>query len=231
VTNRAAASRYGATTPELLKWFKTFNNERAYPDQVKPFNFLNAFHARPQFELSDAEQWAKPKRGRPRRQLDAKPIAAFSGNIPHAAKGAFDRETGKPIPVSELKTNAEVLAQYHLRPEAKFLNGDFCDRGRTKRRHVTATRIVHIGKEANKWEEQHFVGADDEVEIEYGSDEDPGALDAEVRKLCETIGQRSVARRFGLSRTALRRALKLGADALSRSVRARLRGPLPRPVP
>ena len=65
-------------------------------------------------------------------------------------------------------TYAEALAQYHLRPEAKFLNGDFCDRGRTERRHVFATQLVHIGKEANKWEEQHFLGEDDEAEIEYG---------------------------------------------------------------
>jgi hypothetical protein len=52
------------------------------------------------------------------------------------------------------------LAQYHLCPEAKFLNGDFCDRGLTERRHVIATQLVHIGKEANKWEEQHFLGED-----------------------------------------------------------------------
>ena len=53
-------------------------------------------------------------------------------------------------------TYAEALAQYHLRPEAKFLYGEFCDRGRTERRHVVATQIVHIGKEANKWEESIF---------------------------------------------------------------------------
>jgi hypothetical protein len=44
-----------------------------------------------------------------------------------AAKAAFDRETARPIPASELKTYAEALTQYHLRPEAKFLNGGFCD--------------------------------------------------------------------------------------------------------
>jgi hypothetical protein len=89
-----AVSRYGATTPALLKWFETFNSGRDYPDQVKPFNFLSAFHARLQFELPDSEQWAKPKRGRPRKQSDAKPIAAFNRNIREAAKAAFDREPG-----------------------------------------------------------------------------------------------------------------------------------------
>jgi hypothetical protein len=226
-----AVSRYGATTPALLKWFAAFNSDREYPDQVKPFNFLNAFHARPQFELPEAEQWAKPKRGRPRKPLELKPIASFNRNIREAAKSAFDRETGKPIPASELKTYAEALAQYHLRPEAKFLHGDFCDRGRTERRHVIATQLVHIGKEANKWEEQHLLGEDEEAEIESGFGEDGGTLDAAIRKLCEAIGERSAAEQFGLSRTALRRALKLGADALSRSSRAKVRRALLKPDP
>ena len=44
----------------------------------------------------------------------------------------------------------EVLAQYHLSSEAKFLNAQFRDRGRTERRHVVATGQVWIGKEANQ---------------------------------------------------------------------------------
>jgi hypothetical protein len=217
-----AASRYGATTPALLKWFETFNCERKYPDQVKPFNFLNAFHARPQFELPDAEQWAKSKRGRPRKQSDLKPIAAFNRNIHEAAKSTFDRETGKPILASELKTYAEALAQYHLRPEAKFLNGDYCDRGRTERRHVVATQIVHIGKEANKWEERHFLGEDEEAEIEYGTAESASSLDAKIRALCEELGERAAAKRIGISRTALRRVLKRGTAEMSRRTRTQL---------
>ena len=186
------------------------------------FNFLNAFHARPQFELSDEEQWAKPKRGRPRKQLDLKPIAAFNRNISEASKAAFDRETGKPIPADELKSYAEALAQYHLRPESKFLNGDFCDRGRTERRHVIATQILHIGKEANKWEEQHFLGEDEEAEIEYGAAEDEVSLNAKINDLCSAVGERMSAEKIGISRTALRRAMKLGIAKMSRSMRVRL---------
>jgi hypothetical protein len=219
---RPAVSRYGATTPALLKWFAAFNRGREYPDRVKPFNFLNAYHARPQFELSDAEQWAKPKRGRPRKQSDMKPIAAFNRDIREAAKGAFDRETGKPVPATELKTFAEALAQYHLRPEAKFLNGEFCDRGCTERRHVIATQLVHIGKEANKWEEQHFLGADEEAEVEYGVDESASSLDAAIRALCEEIGEREASKTFGISRTALRRAVKCGTAEMSRRTRMQL---------
>jgi hypothetical protein len=114
---RPAVSRYGATTPALLKWFDTFNSGREYPSQVKPFNFLNAYQARLQFELSDAEQWARPKRGRPRKKLDARPVAAFNKDVREAPKTTFDRETGNPVAPELLMSYAEALAQYHLRPE------------------------------------------------------------------------------------------------------------------
>ena len=37
--SKPAVSRYGATTPKLLGWFKQLNSGREYGDQVKPFNF------------------------------------------------------------------------------------------------------------------------------------------------------------------------------------------------
>ena len=49
-----AASRYGATTPQLLKWFKKYNKNRAYNDQVRPFNFLLAFQAKSAAQIIDA---------------------------------------------------------------------------------------------------------------------------------------------------------------------------------
>jgi hypothetical protein len=75
-----------------------------------------------------------------------------------------------------LKTYAQVLAQYHLRPEAKFENGDYLDSGPTRRRHVQATQINYIGKEANRWEEQFFLGMDEDAVIEYGTDPNMAAL-------------------------------------------------------
>lgn len=225
--NKPAASRYGATTPALLKWFAEFNRGRDYADQVKPFNFLNAFHARPQFQLPDEQQSALPKRGRPRKQSDAKPIAAFNRNPGAAAEAAFDRETGKAIAGDQLKTYAEALAQYHLRPEAKFLNGDFCDRGRTERRHVIATEILHIGKEANKWEEQHFLGEDEDAEIEYGADPKENDLDDRLCNLVRELGERGAAAQLQISRMALRKAAKSGVASSSRAVHVRIARELP----
>ena len=67
-----------------------------------------------------------------------------------ALAAAFDRVTGEPVKPEHLRTYAEMLAQYHISAESKFENGQFLDRGRTGRRHVVATGIVLIGKEANQ---------------------------------------------------------------------------------
>ena len=54
------------------------------------------------------------------------------------------------IPIRHLKSYSQALAQYHLHPEDKFQNGDFTDRGITRRRHVQVSGIEFIGKESNK---------------------------------------------------------------------------------
>jgi hypothetical protein len=60
--------------------------------------------------------------------------------------------------------------------EAKFENGDYFDRGPTHRRHGQATQINYIGKEANRWEEQFFLGMDEDAAIEYGADPNAAVL-------------------------------------------------------
>jgi hypothetical protein len=43
--NHPAAGRYAATTPGLLRWFDTYNQNRPYNRQVRPFGFMTALHA------------------------------------------------------------------------------------------------------------------------------------------------------------------------------------------
>ena len=216
-----AASRYGATTPDLLGWFKTFNRNRSYQDQVKPFNFLICFQSRPQLALSEAEACAIPKKGPRPKARQAKPVAPFDSDIGKASANAFDRETGAGISGTAIKTYREALAQYHLSPESKFHNGDFLDRGRTERRHIQASAIVHIGKEANKWEEQFYLGLNMESQIEYGAAPGENSLDERIRRLSAELGQREAARKLGISRMTLRKALENGCESLSAALRDR----------
>lgn len=148
---KPAASRYAATSPALLKWMDGWNVPRHWFEEVRPFGFMLKFTARGHNDLPANEDdivMSIPK-GRPSWPQTPKPSAPFDRYPANAAQHAFDRETGEPVPASMLLTYAEVLALYHLSPEAKFENGDYNDTGETRRRHIIAKRIRRIGKEAN----------------------------------------------------------------------------------
>jgi hypothetical protein len=173
-----AMSRYTVTTPALERWFKKYNANRPYEERVRPFNFMCGFQAsviaaagEEMFFIGDGSKSPRKTKRRPLR-----PIAPYRQASKEASVQTFDRETGRPIPADQMKTNAQALAQYPLRPEAKFENGDYLDRGPTRRRHVQATQVNYFGKEANRWEEQFFLGMDEDAAIEYGADPNAVAL-------------------------------------------------------
>jgi hypothetical protein len=145
-----ALSRYGATTPEQLGWFDPWNEGKPYRHQVKPFNFLTAF-MEDTFLRSVPEEVANAPRGRGRpRKRTVAPVAPFDPDPRTAALQAFDRHTGEPVPVQALRTYQQAVRSYHLSTENKFENGNYCDRGTTRRRHIVATEVRLIGKEANR---------------------------------------------------------------------------------
>ncbi len=207
-----AASRYAATTPKLLRWFGKHNQNRPYPDQVKPSNFLLAYQIAPDRvhecpELFEALTDVTSDRSTPIRW--PKPVAPYDTDPARAARNCFDRDTGTPIPPSALKTYLEALAQYPLRPEHKFRNGNYSDRGITMRRHVTPLTIRQIGKESNRWEERSFVGDDDGAEVDYGYTLDgPKTFSDWLRTRIIEVGQRKVARESGAARRTIEALIK-----------------------
>jgi hypothetical protein len=145
-------------------------------------------------------QLATPGLRRPTR-----PVAPYHADPRRAAANCFDRLTGDPIPADRLKTYAEALADYHLHPETKFLNGEYIDRGPTVRRRVHVAGVRYIGKEANRWEEQFYLWFDPETQIEH--DGGPDAVERARAVICNaaaTFGQRSLARVSGVAREQLR---------------------------
>ncbi len=127
-------------------------------------------------------------------------MAPFDQDPAVAAERCFDRVTGEPVPHDALKTYRQALAQYHLHPEAKFLHGDYVDVGPTRRRHIRVVSIEHIGKEANRWEEQLHLGNDPEAQIVYGSDEhDRERMIAFLRTVADRVGRRALAEAAGVS--------------------------------
>lgn len=202
-----SVSQYSATTPELLNWFKTHNSGHNYAEQVKPFNFLCALQANSALNLvysapviADGISSKRKPRNEP-----IKPISPYFKDARQAANSCFDRDTGKTINPSSLKTYATALAQYHLSPEHKFQNGDYLDIGTTKRRFIIPSKIRYIGKESNKWEEQFFLGLNGDHDIEYGANPENGAkFMLNISQAVTAHGERKLAESAGISRTTIR---------------------------
>ncbi len=161
------ASRYAATTPALLNWFKSYNHGRPYEKQVRPFSFLLAMQSdRIDLRAPDDPEalawWRRHKR-------DPAPTAPYDRDPSRAAKLAFDRRhRDLRIPPRWLLSYADALSDYHLQPETKFFGGDKrVNSGRLERRHIIVTSAQLIGKEAEGWEEQLYIGEDDAA-IVYG---------------------------------------------------------------
>ena len=144
--------RYSASSPQLLAWLDKWNVGKPYEQQIRPFGFMLSYTARTGiFTAAGKHQWSRHQlMSKPRKRHQAKPIAPYGRDPITAAETVFDRVTGAPVSAAQLKTYQEALAQYHLSCEDKFANGEFLDCDRAIRRHVVATQLVLIGKEANR---------------------------------------------------------------------------------
>jgi len=228
--DRPSVNRYAATTPVLLRWFKTYNKGKPYRAQVRPFGFMLAFMAGNDARAAmfgaamDAQGKRKGKQDGKRKANDApRAVAVFDKDIARAAKHCFDRDKGLPVSAKSLKTYRQALLRYHLHPEAKFLHGEYFDRGATARRHIQAAEIQRIGKEANRWEEQFHLGGDPEAQAEYGvSVDDQDQAIAMVRNAVARFGQRKLAKAAKISRNTLA-AVVNGTTALPPQAAGRLR--------
>jgi hypothetical protein len=205
--NKPARSRYAATGSALLHWFDSFNKGVPQIEQVKPFNFMHAYHVSPTklYQLAasgriDESLWVN---GLPAI------VAPYEDNPERAVANCFDRRTGLPAPAEILATYREVLSDYHMHPESKFENGERQDRGLTLRHHIRAVAVEYIGKEANRWEEQFHLGQMREAQIEYGAS--PKHIEALLRTIshaCRIFTSARLAASASLSRQELGKILK-----------------------
>jgi hypothetical protein len=175
---RPALTRTTVSTPRLLRRFDGLNRGKPYPDRVKPFNFALAAHVAPfghppgvdpaRFQLVaeytlDPEQWV------------ALPwIDLYSGKS-YTLRTADDPDAFVPSPGTiRAQTYRDVLARYPYHPEPKSLGPDGrpCEartEGLLARRPVCGLSVTHIGKEANRLDDQEagLVHDLDEVQAEY----------------------------------------------------------------
>ena len=193
-----AVIRYAVTTTDLWHGFDRYNAGKPYHCQVRPFGFMVMFQQKE--SLDTGERTRRGKRLPTNAPTMLRVIAPFNRNPAVAARHAFDRDTGVVIPARQLKSYASALRHYHNHPEAKFLNGERADRGPTTRRHVIARSIRHIGKEANRLDEQQSIGIDPTAQAEFGSVSESRIKRLNsIRVAADTFGPSRVAREAGIS--------------------------------
>ncbi len=186
---KPARSRYGATRPAVLNWFKRYNEGRRYAEQVKPFNFLLTFFVRRQEDLTTEDpthEW-DPK------LEDMRPVAPYEKDIDKALGRVFDRSSDslEAVPGKWLRTVADVLRDYHRQPEYKFLGGGWNEEGVLRRRHIFAETIEDIGKESDGWEEDEARTEDRDVVLTYP----PSSFDRELMtERIKLVGKRELMR-------------------------------------
>ncbi|MFL6691239.1 MAG: hypothetical protein ACJ8IR_13815, partial [Alphaproteobacteria bacterium] len=107
-------------------------------------------------------------------------------------------------------------------PEAKFLNGDRAERGPTQRRHIVVRSVRHIGKEANRLDDQLAMGTDPSAQVEFGDGRDSLRLRmAAIKTAVKTFGPVAVAQAANISRQHLF-AITQGTSAPSENILTRV---------
>jgi transcriptional regulator with XRE-family HTH domain len=151
-----AASQYAATTPELLAWFKGYNERYPEGERIFPFGFLLSLQAKSRLEI--AKDDPKALSHELWRRREPRPAAPYFKRAIDAKDHAFDRDRGDKVPASWLKSHGRSLVRYHLHQETKFWGGEYDQRGPLRGRHVFALTHVPIGKESDQIEENEYIG-------------------------------------------------------------------------
>jgi len=169
-----AVSRTSVSSPHILRPFEEYNRGKAYPDQIKPFNFLLSAQVSP---------FGHPVGANPKRfhlvapYMRDPPAWAESLWMDLYSRSRYSVVTGLGSDPEKacLRTYRDVLEIYRVHPEPKSAgpDGSPCGRetiGLLQRRHLQVVAVELIGKESNRMEEvQNGLVHDwDEVVESYG---------------------------------------------------------------
>lgn len=156
--NRVAVGRITVSSPAVQRPLQSFNADKAYAQQIKPFNFILSCHVKAlghpvgvdpeRFHLiapfnTDARQW---ERLRWIDQYSARPYNVTT-TYAHGMRST-----------ARVKSYADVLREYEFHAESKCADSTGAASGKQtvgllRRRHISIEQIRYIGKESNSLEE------------------------------------------------------------------------------
>ncbi len=153
-----AIGRTTVSSPFLMKSLESLNAGKPYPDQIKPFNFLQTCQMSP-FGHPDG---VNPEKCHlistydpdPRKWLKKEWINQYTGKRFRITTRGHHGSRG----LARVKTYGDVITEYEFHPESKCADssGNPCERqtiGLLGRRRIKIDQIKCIGKESNSLED------------------------------------------------------------------------------
>jgi len=208
----SAVGRITASSPAAIRSLASFNKNKPYPEQIKPFNFLLSCHVKAlghpigtdpeQFHLvgsyeSDPQKWLQ------RDWMDQ-----YSGKRYRITTTDLYGSRG----TVRVKTYNDVATEYEFHPETKYSDSDGqpCGKqtvGLLQRRHIRVDQVKYIGKESNSLEEvdQGLVHSAQNVYTEY-PDPRRDEWETKVRPALKRVWLSMLHKKTGLSRRMLIKA-------------------------
>ncbi|MEZ4412421.1 MAG: helix-turn-helix transcriptional regulator [Gemmatimonadales bacterium] len=212
-TSRPAVARHGFTSPALLRPLHQGQRDRAYGDQVKPFNFALTGYVVAGGEPAGAN--ASSCHLIAPFERDARRWEAQPWHDTHSMVSCYI--TTSPTTsnhVARVKSVADVIRDHGAHPESKSAApGGARVTGRTvgllERRHVTPLYFFRLGKESNKLEAvlRGEIQALEEVQEIH---ENPGATawEAVWLPMLQTVSAQELAEATGISGSLIHRYRK-----------------------
>jgi hypothetical protein len=172
--DRPAVGRVTVSSPAVIRPLGKLNGGKAYPNQIKPFNFLLTCQVKPLGipKGADPEHFhlIAPYSNDPAQWLRNDWIDQYSGYSYRIATTGHSGTRRAAL----VKTYGDVLCEYEFHPEAKCADaaGKPCDKqtiGLLQRRHICVEIVRFIGKESNQLEavDAGLVHSDGEVYTVY----------------------------------------------------------------
>jgi hypothetical protein len=204
--------KFPISQPSILKRLEPYNKARSYDFRVKPFGFVQS--------ATPATKVGKD---------DLLPIAPFEADLTKAKRLPWvDFNTGKPLrldwhgshmdgTLSVIRLN-EYIELYHRHPEAKAADqngnpGGSDTVGLLGRLRVRSEKLVRIGKEVDRLDQDEGASLEPDQPVEYERDD----LAEDIEYLA-TFPQAATARDLGLTERGWRKIIKIRPNSKGTTV-------------
>jgi hypothetical protein len=207
--NQPAVGRVTVSSPSVIRPLSALNREKAYPEQIKPFNFLLTCHVKafghPKGADPEHFHLVAPYNNNSTQWLKMDWIDQYTGNT-YRITTAGNNGTNQ---TARVKTYGDILREYEYHPESKCADaaGNACEKqtiGLLRRRHIWIDRVQYVGKESNQLEavDAGLIHSDKNIYTEY-VDKNRDEWQTKILPVLKRLPLSRLIDESGLSRRAL----------------------------